>query len=612
MRRITWALAASALAAFVFAAPAAASDTLISVGSPETPFSQNKQNEPALAVDQNNPNILAQGANDNIDLEACNAGDDTTCPFTLGVGTSGLSFSLHGGTDWMQPTYTGFSARTCLGEVGSDDPGCVPRTPDDDPPGMIGTLPWYYENGVVSDGDPAVAFGPAPDPETGDFSWANGSRLYYANLTSNFSGKRSDFAFKGVEGIGVSRTDDATTAANGGEAGKNAWMAPVVIPGSSTSAAAFADKEQIWADNAESSEHFGNAYVCFANYNGGPSVGSNAHSLEVATSSDGGDTWSRVTLVSIPGSPSGQSAALSGASGCTVRTASDGTVYVFWLGWDQQAKENGIYMATSEDGGATFSPPDRLFQVEHTGVFDPVQGRFVMDGVAGARDDLSDAPSIDIANGAPTGTGATNQIVLSWVDGSDGLNNEHVLFTTSTDGGDNWTEPSQVESAGDRGYYSAVAISPDGQDVYLVYNAFLEPYKTSTIGPENDRPLVGVVKHADVDLTDGSVGSFTELNRGASGDARGASANALTDEFLGDYVYAVATNEYGAAVWNDVRRAADCPAIDAWRMSLQGGPGAPKPGAPPAPEQDCIPAPDSGKHFGNTDIFGGSWTDPTP
>jgi hypothetical protein len=37
-------------------------------------------------------------------------------------------------------------------------------------------------------------------------------------------------------------------------------------------------------------------------------------------------------------------------------------------------------------------------------------------------------------------------------------------------------------------------------------------------------------------------------------------------------------------------------------MSLHGGPSAPK----PAPEQDC-PA-----GFGNTDIFGGAWTDPTP
>jgi hypothetical protein len=592
MRRIAPAFAASALIAFVFAVPAAASDTLVSVGSPETPFSQNKQNEPALAVDQSNPTLLVQGANDNIDLEACNAGDDTTCPFTAGVGTSGLAFSLDSGSSWVQPTYSGFSARTCLGVVGPSDPGCAPLTPDQG--GEIGTLPWYYENGVVSGGDPAVAFGPAPDAN-GAFSWANGSRLYYANLTANFGAKRSEFAFKGVEGIGVSRTDDATAAANGD---KDAWLDPVVIPGSK-SAAAFTDKEQVWADNAASSPHFGNAYVCFANYRGGPSAGSAAHDLVVATSGDGGDTWSRVQVAGIPGSASGQQfGVLSGASGCTIRTASDGTVYVFWLGWDQQRQQNGIYMATSTNGGATFSTQRRLFQVVHTGVFDPAQGRFEMDGITGARDDLSDAPSIDIANGAPTGTGATNQIVLTWVDGGDGLNNEHVMFTTSTNEGADWTEPSEVESAGDRGFYSAAAISPDGQDVYLVYNAFLAPYQEDTANP---RPLVGVVKHADV-AADGSVGSFAELNRGASGDARGASANALTDEFLGDYVYAVATNHYGAAVWNDVRRADDCPAIDAWRFSLVGGPSAPK----PAPEQDC-PA-----GFGNTDIFGGSWADPTP
>ena len=579
-------------------------DTLVSVGSPTTPFSQNKQNEPALAVDPQHPNVLVAGSNDNIDMEACNAGDDTDCPFTPGVGGSGVYFSFDSGDTWVQPSYSGYSAAvgvdsSCLGVVGPDS-GCEPLTPDDG--GTIGTLPWYYENGLVSDGDPALSFGPRPGAG-GGFSWANGSRLYYANLTSNFSDKRKEAGFKGVEAIGVSRTDDVSAAAAGT---KTAWRPPVVIPGSN-SAAGFADKDQIWADGAASSDFFGNVYTCFGNFVGGPSTGSNAHTLNVATSSDGGDSWSAVKVVAIPGSSSGKFGLSSGASGCTIRTDSTGTVYVFWLGWDQKLKQQGIYMTRSHDGGATFEEPQRLFPSVNSGVLDPTLGRTTLDGIAGARNDLSNAPSVDIANGAPTGTNATNQIVLSWVDGSSGLNDEHVVFTTSSDGGDNWTSLRNVEEetghAADRGYYSAPAISPDGRDVYLVYNAFLEPYKSSTIGPENARPLVGVVTHADV-APNGTVGTFAELHRSASGDARGSSQNDLTAEFLGDYVYAVATNDYGAGVWNDVSAAADCPAIDAWRMSLRTGA---KPAVPtPAPQQACEPT------FGNSDIRGGSYADPTP
>jgi hypothetical protein len=573
----------AAAVAVLIAVPASAdtgSDSMVSAGSPPSPFSQNKQNEPAVAIDAHAPTILAAGSNDNIDMEACNAGDDTTCPFTGGVGASGVYFSFDSGRTWSQPTYTGWTGRGCLGAPGPDA-DCAPAV------GPIGTIPWYYEDGLVADGDPALAFGPRPGAN-GGFSWTNGSRLYYANLASNFGATRSETVFKGFEAIAVSRTDNVVAAAGGD---KSAWMHPVLV--SKQSSTMFADKEQIWADNASSSAFFGNVYVCWAGFKGQEKGNAAPAPLLVAVSSDGGTTWTQHPI-----SSSANNSQKNPMDGCTVRTDSRGNAYVFGVGTSSSAGHLPFeMMSVSRDGGHNWSAETPVAgPVSQPGVVDPVLGRPTIDGIAGARSDLAPAPSVDIANGAPTGALASDRMVMSYVSGT--LAAPHVYFTESTNRGASWSTPIAVEKPGDRGYYAAPAISPDGTDVYIVYNAFLTPYQTTTATP---RSLVGVVLHANSTVAPGPTSPFSEVHRGAPGDPRGSSQNNLVGEFLGDYVYAAATNDYAAAVWNDVRNAADCPAIDAWRQSLRDGTTV----ARPAPQQDC-PA-----TFGNTDIFGASIPDPS-
>jgi hypothetical protein len=564
--------------AILGAAPAAAQgalEALVTDDSPTTPFPQNKQNEPTVAIDPTNPNVLVAGANEEIDIAPC---DDNDCPFTPGVGTSGIYFSFDGGLSWTQPTYLGFSARTGA--------PAAPRP--------IGTLPHYYEHGLVSDGDPVTVFGPRPDAN-GNFSWANGSRLYYANLTANFATERKDATFRGFEAIAVSHADNLLAAAGNNAA---AWSDPAIVTQRSQSGTTFSDKEAIWADNAASSPNFGNAYVCYTKFKSQQEAG--PEQIAVSRSSDGGDTWSKpTTLTSAFDNPQHP-----GRQGCALRTDSHGVLYVVWE--DRQQKNAVFKLARSFNAGLSFEKPRVIAQVTDVGIFDGVRS-ISFDGIAGAR--TGSFPSLDIANGAPSGTGATNKLALGWSDGAAGLNHEHALVQLSTNGGASWTTPVTVEQVPDRPNFAFIAISPDGGDLYVVYDGHTNVFQNDTTSP---RQFVGVTRHADLTGPAGTtVSSLTTLDRGAVGDARASSANALIDEFLGDYNTVAATNDGAVSVFNDARDAAVCPLINAYRQDVVDGDAAidNSDDAAPAPATDCAGPLET---FGNTDIWSFMTADPSP
>jgi hypothetical protein len=586
-------------AALATTVSAAGSDPRVGSG-PALPGLQDAENEPAIAVDAGaaargvppDAQPLVVGANVYYDEPACGpaaAAAASRCTFFPGVGISGVYFSADGGTSWTgldRLHYPGFTTRT----------GARAK--------QIVTVPRFAAR-LASHGDPALAFGPRP--AGGTFVWTPGSRLYYAMLAQRF--KAPD---QGPQLVVVSRTDAWARAAKPDRQAWTAWMQPVIVS-HRTSGDTFADKPAIWADNAASSRYLGSVYMCWASYRSAAQAesGGTRQPILFSRSTDGGATWSLPSrLAPGPGDVTRQ--------GCAIRTDSNGGVYVVWEGSDGTA--SSIYLTRSFDGGATFEPTRPVAKVHDVGQADPVQRpRWTFDGVAGAR--TNSWPSIDIANGAPCAVPpsakpgcqpAPNTIVLAWSDGTTGINTEKALVEYSTDLGVSWSEPIDVTAsppppyAMERPDFPAVAISPNGQILYVVYTAFHDPWQSDPLKPRRMGGVFRAARFADV-VERGRSAAWTEI-RGAVGDASGTSSSGgeersagvgLAAEFIGDYNSVVATDRAGYAAWIDVASALPCPAVSAYRRSLSEG----RRLKPPKLAQACPGA--AGLAFGNSNLFGG-------
>src|SRR5438105_2263423 len=228
-------------------------------------FPQNKQNEPGLALDPTNGDLIA-GSNDELDEPLCTgagtAASPGSCPFAPNVGNSGVyvSTGASNGASWTQPSYQESPAG-----VGS----CQGRT--------IHTLPGYCEQNLESFGDPILSVGPARG-SNGKFSWANGSVVYYGNLAFAASGA-------GVPAMAVSRSNNDAAS----------WKSPVIVSSSSANPVDFNDKDYVWADANQNSRAL---YVVWANEEGTPPTAL----IKFTESDNGGATWSApITVGGIAG-----------------------------------------------------------------------------------------------------------------------------------------------------------------------------------------------------------------------------------------------------------------------------------------------------------------------
>ncbi len=453
-------------------------------------FPTNKQNEPTIAVNPINSRYLIAGANDEQQQPPCGPGPvrgptvTSDCSFFPGVGTAGIYTSSDGGAHWTNR-------------------------------GLLDQQAGWAGTGVLSDGDPVIAYGPKPKPG-GGFTFANGARAYYSTLGS-ISG------VKGSEYVVVTYSDD-----NG-----ITWSAPVVGT-VKTSNVDFNDKNWITVDTSPDSLYFGRVYLSWTEFRSNTSTGNGSEPLMVSVSSDGGRSFGSPNQLS----PAGNNGTGNGRQGSSDTVGPDGTAYVaFEQGFSQ-------VVVVSPDGGKSWTRPITIGAVAD--ISDPIPG-------ANFRTDSFPTIAADPRPGSTT-------VYASWsnrtVDGG------RIVVATSTDRGAHWGAPVQVSGNEGYAFFQGLDVASNGR-VDLAYQALVavDPARFGTGNASID--AYAVSKPAG-----GAWTSPTKITTESSDPAASAQNN-LKRQFWGDYNTLVSDAAGAWFIFTDSRNGVGCGDVDAYQKYLR-------------------------------------------
>ena len=498
-------------------------------------FPTNKQNEPTIAIAPDGAHAVA-GANDEQKQPRCGPGAQrgstapaNDCSFFPNVGTSGVYTSTDGGATWTN--------RGLL--PGYADTGAAVAA-------SAGALPTSAPAGsLVSDGDPVVVFG--PKLANGSFSWANGTRTYYANLSAYSTAGRP--GNQQAEQIAVSISDDFGAS----------WYDAVVVAQSNGNV--FNDKESMWADRNPASPFFGRVYASYTEFRSLPST---AEPVIFVFSADGGLSWSAQNQISA----AYNNASRGGRQGSVVRTGPNGEVYVIFEDGDNKLGSQQVALV-SLDGGLTFSKKISISHV--TDIAAAIPG-------SNFRTDSFPSAGVDQTTGA---------VYVAWSDATGGSG--RIVVARSTDGGQTWSAPTTVSTAREGyAFFQGLDVAPNGR-VDVGYQALIAKDPT-TFGTGNAAIDSFYISSADGGATWSKPLRVTSV----SSDPAASAQNNLHLQFWGDYNTLASTTSSVLFIYTDTRNGQGCAAVDAYQHGLDGsGPATAK----PAPGNVC-PA-----QFGNSDIF---------
>ena len=505
-------------------------------------FPTNKQNEPSIAVNPTDERFLIAGSNDEQGQPPCGPGPvrgrvpASDCSFFPGVGTDGVYTSSDRGAHWTNR-------------------------------GLLDDQPSWQGKGVISDGDPVIAFGPKPDGH-GGFSYADGARAYYSSLAS-IAG------LKGFEFVIVSYSDD-----NG-----RTWSAPV-LGTTKASSTDFNDKNWIAVDGSPASPFFGTVYLSWTEFRSATFSGYGNEPVMVARSTDGGSSFGAPNQLS----PAGNNGTGNGRQGTSVDVGPDGTVYVaFEQGFSQ-------VVAVSRDGGRKWTRPITIGPV--VDIADPIPG-------ANFRTDSFVTIAADPRTGSST-------LYASWSTRT--ASGGRIVVATSTNRGKTWSAPHQVSGSEGYAFFQGMDVAPDGR-VDLAYQA-LTAVDPDTFGTGN----ASIDAYAVSKPASGTWSTPVKISSKSSDPAVSAQNN-LERQFWGDYNVLVSGPDGAWFIFTDSRKGVGCDAVDAYQTYLSDNGlvihedrdehdghqdkavdlADPDPSVKPAPAVDCPSH--FRKTFGNTDAF---------
>jgi hypothetical protein len=304
------------------------------------------------------------------------------------------------------------------------------------------------------------------------------------------------------------------------------------------------DKPWIAVDNFPG-PGYGNVYLVNYHVSTSPTFHFDIH---LTRSTDDGLTWG----------PSGGTVITStdqlvSIQGANVTVGPDHAVYVFW--WDQtKGQDNSfnaqILMCKSTDQGVTFGDPVTVTTLETP----YIGGNLLLTDSGGHYFSTNAFPQAVV-------NPVTGDIYVAFNDRANGSQQPkdkgNIYFTQSSDGGQKWSKPVQVNddlTTNDQ-WFPALAVTPDGSHVGLFwYDRRLDPANNlidrfGAIGTVSGHT---VTFGANFRITDVS---FPPVFTYWTGSAWHIQDPVIRPGYMGDYDQAVADNDYFYTTWGDNRLA---------------------------------------------------------